>query len=607
VSKFGQVVVFDFEYEVEPGNLPVPLCAVWHVLDEKLQHVHTIRQWRDDFGSRPPIFDPDTLAVAYSAWAELTCFIALGWEFPKHIFDLHTAYLYRTNTLVPRVSGVQRKKETKKLPDACRYYGISGWENIDKGSIAEDIGQGRWRLHGREAVLQYCEEDVVKSVELLRAQVRDPEVDNRWVKEWSNYSAKAVARIQARGIPIDTHLWQRVQENRDEIIAALIREFDPTQGTDDPIYTADGSLSIAAFERNLPRLNIHSWPRLPSGQLDMKGDSYRLNYAYPHIEGLHGLKDSLGFIAHARLPIGKDGRNRASLFPYGTATGRNAHARSPFNAHAGVRGFIKYPTDSVGAYLDWRTQEVGVAAALSGDEALVAAYNGGDVYHSLAHVSGYTNEPDWRVWKKANPGVRDRMKKCQLAINYGMSVPSLARSLGRHPLIASGIIDKYQRAYPVYCEWRERQAFEALLRRHVESVFGWKLRITTSPNLRSLYNFPMQAGGADMLRLCATRLCDAGIIPNMLVHDALLVEVSNIKQLRFIEDEMRRAGRDVCNGLNIGASADQVLRNGDRYRDKRPVAIKLWNAIVGKLHELGALSEREHHGLRSESVQKQAA
>jgi hypothetical protein len=600
MSKFRQSVVFDFEYEIADGDLPVPLCAVWYVLDDKLRHVHTVRQWRDDFDRKPPIeFDDDTLAVAYSAWAEMTCFLALDWHFPKYIYDLHTAYLYRVNALAPHAPGVKRKKESRKLPDACRYYGIQGWENIDKGSIAQDIGEGRWRLHGREAVLRYCEEDVDKSAELLRAQARDPEVNNEWVIDWSNYASKAVARIQARGIPIDTRLWTLVQEHRAAIIGALVREFDPTQGTDDPIYDAEGSMSSAAFERNLPRLGIHSWPRLPSGKIDLKGDSFRLNYIYPGVEGLHALKDSLGFIAHARLPIGRDGRNRPSLFPYGTASGRNAQARSPFNAHAGVRSFIKYPEHSIGGYLDWRTQEVGIAAALSGDEALIAAYNAGDVYHSLARVSGYTTDTDWRAWKKANPEVRGRMKCAQLAINYGMSVPSLARSLGRHPLVASGIIDKYQRAYPVFCQWREQQAFDALLRRHVESVFGWKLRISSSPNLRSLYNFPMQSGGADMLRLCATRLCDAGIVPNMLVHDAVLIEVDTDEQLHFVKEEMRRAGRDVCNGLDIGASADQVLRAGARYRDSRPVAIKLWNAIVTKLNELGALPESEFHDVRT--------
>jgi hypothetical protein len=64
--------VCDFEYEIAPGNLPNVLCMVAYVLDENLQHVRTVRLWRGEFGPTPP-FDvgPDTLFVAYSAWAEM--------------------------------------------------------------------------------------------------------------------------------------------------------------------------------------------------------------------------------------------------------------------------------------------------------------------------------------------------------------------------------------------------------------------------------------------------------------------------------------------------------------------------------------------------------
>src|SRR5262245_34354977 len=128
---FGSIVVCDFEYEVEDGNLPNVLCMVAYVLDAKLQHVRTVRLWRDDFGSAPP-FDtvPDTLFIAYSAWAEMTCFMALGWSFPQHIFDQHTAYLAASNLLRPYDPDEVFKKQQKRLPDACRAYGIAGWERI---------------------------------------------------------------------------------------------------------------------------------------------------------------------------------------------------------------------------------------------------------------------------------------------------------------------------------------------------------------------------------------------------------------------------------------------------------------------------------------------
>ena len=210
-------------------------------------------------------------------------------------------------------------------------------------------------------------------VKLLRRQLLDKrggDVDH--VLCWSNYSAKAIALVQTRGMPIDTERWNLVQENNAAVIRELIRQFDPSYGSEYPIYTPEGEWSYARFERWLVRTGVAAWPRLESGALNIKGDAFRLMYHLPGIEGLHALRDSIGFIVKATLPIGRDGRNRPSLFPFGTATGRNAHARSLYNVHAGMRSFMVFPPDTIGAYLDWRTQKIGVAAAQSGDTALAA-------------------------------------------------------------------------------------------------------------------------------------------------------------------------------------------------------------------------------------------
>jgi hypothetical protein len=132
VSKnFTTINIVDFEYEIEAGRLRRVVCMVAYVLNENLQHVRTIRTWRGEFGSTPA-FDigSDALFVAYSAWAEMTCFIVLGWPFPTHVFDLHTAYLAASNILLPHNPDEARKREGKGLSDACRAYGIGGWENI---------------------------------------------------------------------------------------------------------------------------------------------------------------------------------------------------------------------------------------------------------------------------------------------------------------------------------------------------------------------------------------------------------------------------------------------------------------------------------------------
>ena len=214
----------------------------------------------------------------------------------------------------------------------------------------------------------------------------------------------------------------------------------------------------------------------------------------------------------------------------------------------------------------------------------------GDIYHALAMLCGLTNDTDIKRWKNEHPDQRQQMKALQLGINYGMGVRSLARGLDRHPLIGSEVIIRHQRRYPPFWEWRANMVERAMLERVIVSEFdGWPLHISTSPNKRTLYNFPMQSGGAEMLRLAANRLCDADLVPSMLVHDGILLELDNEEQVQHAIEIMRMAGTEVCGGLEIGVDIDQKLIGGARYRDKRPVAKQMWEVVMGVLREIGAL------------------
>jgi DNA polymerase-1 len=614
-ERFRQIIACDFEYEVAEGDLPNPLAMVAHVLEGNFRHLRTIKLWRGEFPRLPP-FDigPDTLFVSYSAWAEMMCFEVLGWKFPTYIFDQHTAYLAASNRLLPHAPDEERKKDPKNFEAACAAFGIKGWHNIDKDDISRSIGDGSWRWkYSPEEVLAYCEEDVRKSVELLQRQLRGysadylPAADVERQIHWAEYSAKVIPQIQARGMYVDLPLWQLAQEYKPAIVRRLIERFDPSHGTEEPIYTEEGEASYRRAEKWLASVGINDWPRHDNGELDLSSDAFRLMYSSdPRIEGWHALRDSLGFIQKARLPIGKDSRNRPSLFPFGTATGRNAHRKSPYNTSAGMRSFLICPPGAHIQYLDWRSQEVGVAAFLSGDEVLKSDYAGGDVYHGLAVMCGKTNSTDPIAWKADHGDQRDQMKPLELGLRYGMSIASLARGLGMHPCQAAAILQKHQARYPRFWSWRREVVENAMVDRVIRSHHtGWPLHLTMSPNKRTLMNFPMQSGGAEMLRLAAVRLCAAGIVPVMLIHDGILFEESDPEKLAQARKLMLDAGRDVCEGFEIGVDhstigvddttgkiSKKVLSAGERYRDKRPMAQKLWTTVMGVLEEIGAVPKR---------------
>jgi hypothetical protein len=375
------------------------------------------------------------------------------------------------------------------------------------------------------------------------------------------------------------------------VIAELLRRFDPSQNTPFPIYTPEGEWSYERFEQWLAYIGVRAWPRLESGRLDIDSDAFRLMYsAVPGAEELHALRDSLGFIVKARLPIGPDGRNRPSLFPFGTATGRNAHAKSPYNAHAAMRSFMKFAPGVTGFYLDIRSQEVAVAAARFDDPVLREEYESGDIYHALARMCGHTNDPDPFHWKANNQTQRNRMKPIQLGINYGMGVKSLSKGLNRHPLVAAEVLWLYAKRHPKFWRGRLEVVENALLDRRVESSYGWPLRISHSPNQRSLLNFPMQSDGAEWLREATVRLIAARIVPIMLVHDGILFEETDPRKIEEAREIMRAVGREICNGINVGVDLDwSTMKTGPRYCDKRPMAKKMWDTIMDVLVSIGAL------------------
>ncbi len=617
---FSQAVVLDFEFEVRDGGLPNVLCLAWQMLDANLnlidsgelwrgkrgQPLPSIDAYRGEFRKRPP-FDvgPDTLFVAYSAWAELMCFQTLGWSFPVHVFDLHTAYQAASNILPPYDPDGKRKVPGKRLPDACRAYGIQGWEKIDKDSIAKDIGNGHWERYGKSVVQEYCMEDVRMSVLLLKAELRGisgilnvlvpADVDR--VLFWSEYSAKAIARIQAKGMPIDIAMWHTIQGNKIKVIDALRREYDPSYYDDDPAYDREGGFEYERFARWLKRKGILHWPRTPTGRLKLDGEAIKLMSWIPHIRKLQILRDALHIIVSGNLPIGPDNRNRASLFPFKTVSSRNAHGKTLYNTHAGMRGLMVFPENMIGIYLDWSQQEPAIAAAFSGDEQLIAGYLAGDVYLALARMCGLTEETDPKRWKSTDEGyaMRERMKILQLAINYGMSVDGLARGLSEEGKIypalrASRIIELHRRFHPEFWAWRHRRYAAAMVERKMLSVSGWPMYLSHSPNPRTLFNYPAQSAGADCMRLATVKLCQEGLVPSMLIHDGILLELRDEEEVERAQEIMRWAGREITGGrFDIRVGVDQKLVNGGRYADKRPDAKRMWTIIMDTLRAVKAV------------------
>ena len=107
----------------------------------------------------------------------------------------------------------------------------------------------------------------------------------------------------------------------------------------------------------------------------------------------------------------------------------------------------------------------------------------------------------------------------------------------------------------------------------------------TSPshpfNSRSLRNFPMQANGAEMLRLACIYLTESGIRVCAPVHDALMIEAPlDVIDATIVEGQklMARASADVLGGFELNSDA-KIVRYPARFMDERGEL--MWNKVMG--------------------------
>ena len=85
-SDFRKIWFIDFEYGQGDSGLPEPRCLVAKELHSK----NVEQKWFGKAGAHESIFDRDdtnSLIVSFYAPAELSCFLALDWKFPRFILD----------------------------------------------------------------------------------------------------------------------------------------------------------------------------------------------------------------------------------------------------------------------------------------------------------------------------------------------------------------------------------------------------------------------------------------------------------------------------------------------------------------------------------------
>jgi hypothetical protein len=137
----------------------------------------------------------------------------------------------------------------------------------------------------------------------------------------------------------------------------------------------------------------------------------------------------------------------------------------------------------------------------------------------------------------------------------------------------------HQETFRRFWRWSEVVEMQGMLSGRLQTVFGWTVHVGTGANPRSLRNFPMQANGAEMLRLACCLATERGITVCCPVHDALLVE-GPADGIEAVVSETQRAMREaselVLPRFPLRTDA-KVVRHPDRYMDER--GRRMWDVV----------------------------
>ena len=328
------------------------------------------------------------------------------------------------------------------------------------------------------------------------------------------------------------------------------------------------------------------WPRLLSGALALDDDTFReMARAYPvEVGPIRELRYTLSQLRLQDLAVGSDGRNRLLLSVFASKTGRNqpSNARFIFGPSCWLRCLIRPGPGRAVAYVDWSAQELGIAAALSGDQAMQDAYRSGDPYTWLARRVGAI-PPDGT--KKTHPQEREQFKVVSLGVLYGLSADGLARRLNVPPCRGRELLRFHQETFRRFWAWSEQAQDQGMLTGQLQTVFGWTVHVGRDANPRSLRNFPMQANGAEMMRIACCLATERGIAVCCPVHDALLVE-GPADDIEAVVAETQRAMKEaseiVLPGFPLRTDA-KIVRYPDRYQDERGRG--MWETVCRLLAE----------------------
>ncbi len=488
----------------------------------------------------------DEVLAKLKPWLEDNKYPKLGQhvKYDRHVFANHginVAGFIHDTMLESYVLEVHRPHNLQNL--ALRHLSKTGL------SYEDLCGKGATQIPFAQVALdqatQYACEDVDMTLQVHQALWPILKNDDplKFIYELEIQSSEALFRVERNGVLIDAPTLAQQSHELGVRLEQLEREARELAGSDFNL-SSPKQIGEIFFERlGLPviKKTAKGAPSTDEEVLEKLALDYPLPAKILEHRGLSKLKgtytDKLAGMAqastgrvhtHYAQAVAVTGRlssNDPNLqnIPVRTAEGRR------------VREAFVAPPGRVIASADYSQIELRIMAHLSGDEALLKAFQEGvDVHKATAsEIFGLT--PD-----EVSSEQRRYAKVINFGLIYGMSAFGLAKALGIEQQAAKLYIERYFERFSGVKRYMESTRESAKNKGFVQTVFGRRLYLPeiSSPNgprrsaaERAAINAPMQGTAADLIKMSMIKIQnildserkDTLII--MQVHDELVFEV----------------------------------------------------------------------------------
>jgi DNA polymerase I len=355
-----------------------------------------------------------------------------------------------------------------------------------------------------------------------------------------------LAKLEQAGIAVDLSVLDEIRDRLDSRLADYEARVYQQAGEEFNIGS-NPQLQHILFEK----LGLPKTKRIKTGYTTDHNALVQLASTDPHpiLDALIGYREvaKLKNTYVDTLPKLVDkstGRIHAQFNQLITSTGRlstqNPNVQNiPIRTEAGReirRAFIAAPEAEGLLVADYSQIEFRVLAHLAGDEALVAAFHGGEDVHATVAGMVWGLPPD-----QVDRDLRARVKMVTYGLAYGLSAYGLAQGIGIPPDEARALMDAYFERFGKVKAYLDATVTQARRDSYTSTILGRRRYL---PDLasdsrqrrqmaeRMALNAPIQGSAADLIKMAMVAvdraLTSEGLASRMVlqVHDELVFEVT---------------------------------------------------------------------------------